>query len=271
MGQVGIMIYFMLPVAVRAGRTSLLAIPLAGAVCCLVAALVKEKRSPVYRIFCKFLAAGFGLLVWYRLSRLLAGYLGLERYWIVAGVVLVLLLLLGWRGMENPEGLKSLWSKALGILLLILLLFQIPNLKPEYVFRFSHSDSTGLWKEVLILLILHVPFWLELGKSVSKGRQSQWKKQLVLWILFFLLYIVLTGTFHFPLLVQSENMFLNLGRSAVWFDKLPVRMEIPADIILWVSVFFALWECVAVLSEPVRQEKQSLETGQEKTSGKEIL
>lgn len=269
MGQLGIMLYFMLPVAVRAGRTSLLAIPLAGAVCTLAAVFAKGKKSRVYTVFCKFLAAVLGLVVWVTLSKLLAGYLGKERYWIVAGLVLFGLLLLGKPGVSHAEGLKSLWSKVLGVLLFFLMLFQLPNLNPEYVLQFSQNDRAGLWQEVLCLLVFNIPFWIKLGSDFCQGQQILWIKQLALWALFFLVFLVLTATYRFPLLVQSENMFLNLGRSAVWFDKLPVRMEIPAQVVLWVTLFFALWECGAELWEPLGQRKTGKRANREKESGKE--
>ena len=256
MGQFGTMIFFMLPLAVKTGRTSLFAIPLAGLISCVLAAWAKGRHSTVYTVMRRILALGFGLVVWYRLSRLLAGYLGWEQYWPVAGAVLVVLLFLGRKGMRNPEGLKGLWSKVLGVLLVLLLLFQIPNLNVGYVFEVSGNSMTGLWKEAGILLLLNVPFWIGLGKSEDTNQRWLWQKQAGLWLVFFLIFTVLAAVYRFPLLIQSETVFLNLGRSAAWFGKVPVRMEIPADIVLWVSVFFALWECAATLWEAKDTSKQ---------------
>ena len=258
-GQLGTMIYFLLPMTVKAGRTSLLAIPFAGIVSCILAVWTEGRQSKVYTRVRKILALGFGLLVWYRLSCLLAGYLGRETFWPVAGAVLVALLLLGRKGMHNPQGLKSLWGKVLGILLAFLLLFQIPNCNVGYVFAFSGDSMAGVWKEAGMLLLYNVPFWIGLGKGPGTGQRPYWQKQVGLWLVFFLIFTVLAAVYHFPLLVQSETMFLNLGRSAAWLGKAPVRMEIPADIVLWVSVFFTLWECAATLWEAgeVSQKKNS--------------
>lgn len=265
MGQLGFLLLFALPIALAFGKTSLFAIPIAFFMVIGMIQFVKvrEHRYLLYaRGALSILTGGIALV---SLSRLTFQEIQAASLWPI-GVLLFLAMLLmgkvkkGHRIVTPGEnGMKEIWTKVMVVLLIILILGQITNLNAKGAF-FEKGAYGILWNKsdtmfrqgyrivmgaILQWLVISGCFLTELGGcAIYKENRSLIKKESVIFATYYLIYSLLMLVFPYEVLTESQIPFFLLGRSAAVGSGSALRIEILVKYILWIGLFFALWDSV---------------------------
>ncbi len=266
MAQIGVMMFYLLPMAIKLGSSSIVGIPLAALISVSFVRLFQGKKIEWFWPVKVLLAVGLAAILLYDLSNFAMDYIGIKKGHFLVMVGILLLANIGRKWEEHDMsvpgemGLRRIWAKALLVVLALLLLFQIKNIVEGGCWPFDKIDFGKSIEGGILFFFLDVPYFFMLEKE-EKVKNRACLKQVILWMSFFALFLVLEICFEREILLQSKIPFLALSRSAVGFRGEPIRLEIPAAMFLWVAMFFGIWECVNVIYREVgrkfRHEKNN--------------
>lgn len=264
MTQIGVLLFYVLPICLETGSCCLIGIPLAALYAVITKRLFYQKRSFLWGMFQVFLAIILGIFLLYDLSVLGMEYVERRRWWPLLSILLLGILQFGRRKkitgqVPGQEGLQSLWFKAFCIGMIFVLCLQIPNFRMEECWTLKGVNTMKVFSSSFLIYFMNIPFFLGLGREYGTKKENC-VRQLGVWFFFYLTFIVMSGVFHYKILEQMRVPFLALGRSAVSMGKQPVRIEIPTVWILWAGMFFGLWECVNVIYGWLGREKNEKNT-----------
>lgn len=288
MGQLGILLWIGLPLAISFGKSSLIAIPLAFLLVMMLSVYCSRK---------KILPFNGGMIIWYGiqsfialfiLSNLIGEELKLGKKWPMMSLIILAMMFLGKRmdleGMvPGRQGLLALWKRITIVFVVAIFLAQVANFRYSGALFIENTvgipmilkeGARGLviLKQAILESVLLAVLWfpelfalmhsnqMVYGKEVALETKRGKKHKLCktpcllhqhLWVLlvFYGSYLMLMAIFPYEVLEKEPLVFLLLGKSAALKVGQPCRIELLTRYTLWIGLFFLLWDGVNMETE----------------------